>query len=339
MEDDLEFFANAEDRALWDRACALRRRYWGRDVFLRGIVEFSSYCEQNCLYCGLRKDNTELARYRLGYDEIFAAAKDVRDLGIGTVVLQSGEDPEYDGEGVAELIRRIKRELGLAVTLSLGERCPEDYALWREAGADRYLLKMETFRPEDYHALRGGKAIESRIAAYETLRSLGYECGNGIILGLPGETAENLQDEFAALAALRPEMLAVSPFTPHPQTPLIVQPAPDLPSIFRAMAMARISVPTAHIPATSALGLLGNDVRLKALEVADVLMPSLTPETVREAYAIYPGKNSSAESPVERARAIQNMLRNAGFTLPSGPGGAWTEPGNQGAPHADRISG
>ncbi|SBV96632.1 Iron-only hydrogenase maturation protein HydE [uncultured delta proteobacterium] len=312
--------------AAWDEAAALRRRCWGRDVFLRGIVEFSSHCRQNCLYCGLRRDNASLARYRLEPEEIFGRARAVRDLGIGTVVLQSGEDPAYSGPVMADLIRRIKGDLGLAVTLSLGERARAEYALWRAAGADRYLLKAETFDATLYARLRPGKRLDRRLDAVKALADLGYETGSGIIAGLPGlskEPADTLDKELDALAALRLDMVSISPFVPHPATPLGDQPAFGPAKTLAVMAAARLRMPTAHIPVTSALGLHGDAVRLKALEVADVLMPSLTPERVREEYAIYPGKNRQQATPEERAHAMRDMLAAAGFALPSGPGSAW----------------
>ncbi len=312
-----------ENTALWREACALRREFWGRRVFLRGIVEFSSHCRQNCLYCGLRRDNADLARYRLSPDEIYEGAKAVAGLGLGTLVLQSGEDPFYTGPVVAELIRRIKGDFGLAVTLSLGERKKADYALWRFAGADRYLLKVETFDAELYARLRPGRRLPARLDSLKALADLGYETGSGVIAGLPGAAEESPAVDIAALAALNLDMVSISPFTPSPGTPLAGCPALGVEETLRIMALARIAAPSAHIPVTSALGLAGDDVRLRALEVGDVLMPSLTPETVREAYAIYAGKNRQQLGPQERAAAMRDTLLQAGFSVPSGPGSAW----------------
>ncbi len=312
-----------ENPSRWEEASALRRQYWGRQVFLRGIVEFSSHCRQNCLYCGLRRDNTALSRYRLSPDAIYERAGAVAALGLGTLVLQSGEDPFYSGRDVADLIRRIKGDFGLAVTLSLGERPVADYAAWRAAGADRYLLKLETLDETAYAALRPGKTLAGRLASLQALADLGYETGSGIIAGLPGETPESLAAHLAFLAGLNLDMVSISPFVPHPDTPLKDYPALGVPEILAVMAETRILMPTAHIPVTSALGLAGDAVRVKALEVGDVLMPSLTPEDVREAYAIYPGKNRQSISPEERAAAMRAMLLRAGFDIPSGPGSAW----------------
>jgi len=313
----------------WRQACALRRRYWADAVFLRGIIEFSNYCKQNCLYCGLRRDNAKLARYRLAPEAILAVAADIAALGIGTVVLQSGEDPQYDGPALAEIVRTVKKRFGLAVTLGVGERDPADYALWREAGADRYLLKMETF-DENLHArLRPGCAPATRLRAFEHLAALEYETGTGLIAGLPGETPELAEQDMAELARSRADMISISPFTPHPDTPLGAHPVCPPETVLHRMALARIAAPSAHIPVTSALGLHGDALRIRGLEVGDVLMPSFTPATVRAAYAIYPGKNASAAAPPERAAAMKALLLEHGFSLPPGPGEAWRKNGRQ----------
>lgn len=309
--------------ALWDQARALRERYWGRDVYLRGIVEFSSHCRQNCLYCGLRRDNTELARYRMDGEAILDCARTIKGLGFGTVVLQSGEDPAWTGPDLAAIIARIKGELGLAVTLSVGERETAAYRLWREAGADRYLLKMETMNATLYARLRPERGFADRLRCLDALAGLGYETGTGLIAGLPGESPDSLEQGIRALAERQPDMFSLSPFTPHPATPLGAHPACGVAQTLRGMALARLAMPTAHIPVTSALGLHGDAARLAGLEVGNVLMPSLTPEHLREGYAIYPGKNRQNSGPEERALALRDMLVKAGFTLPSGPGGAW----------------
>lgn len=315
--------AFAFDDSLWEEAGALRRQYWGQTVFLRGIVEFSNHCKQNCLYCGLRRDNTALVRYRMDSDAVFRSARSVKSLGFGTVVLQSGEDPAWPAEDMADLVRRIKSELQLAVTLSLGEREESDYRLWREAGADRYLLKLETLDPSLYSLLRPGRQLEERLEALQRLQGLGYETGTGLIAGLPGENASGLENSIAALAEYAPDMVSISPFTPHPATPFGRHPGFGVPETLHCMALARIHMPESHIPVTSALGLHGDAVRLTALQVGNVLMPSLTPEDLREAYAIYEGKNVQNKMPEVRAAHMRDMLLEAGFTIGSGPGEAW----------------
>ena len=306
----------------WQEACHLRRLYWGNQVFLRGIVEFSNYCQQNCQYCGLRCANTRITRYRLDYETIYDCARRIHALGIGTVVLQSGEDPACNPVDIARLIERIKA-LGLAVTLSLGSRNYSDYRVWRNAGADRYLLKFETADTALYADLRPGCTLDERLDCLQALTDLGYETGSGMIVGLPGEKAESLEQDCRLLAKLNPDMISVSPFVPHPDTPLGQYQGCAADRTLQAIATVRTLLPRAHMPVTSALGLCGDAVRLQALQVADVLMPSLTPEPVRESYGIYPGKNQHPGSPEARAAAMQEMLLAAGFELPSGPGGAW----------------
>jgi biotin synthase len=318
-----ELLGGGHDAALLAEARSARENFWGKNVFLRGIIEFSNYCTQNCLYCGLRKENKKLSRYRLTADEIFQAAGEIKKLGIGTVVLQSGEDLKYSGPEIARLIERIKNNLDLAVTLSLGERDKSDYTAWKNAGADRYLLKSETFSEARHNELRPGASFVQRIAALHNLKNLDYECGCGLIGGLPGETPETLAFDLENLSALKLDMISISPFTPHPDTPLHSHPAYGVPETMRLMAIARLMTPSAHIPITSALGLHGDEIRIQGLEIADVIMPSLTPEAVRADYSIYPGKNIGTTTPVERARAMIDMLAKRGFSLPRGPGSAW----------------
>ena len=311
------------DAALWQKACALREQYWKKNVFLRGIVEISNCCQQNCLYCGLRRDNTSLRRYRMEPDAIFAAARIVKRLGLGTIVLQAGEDPGFSPEDIARIVSRIKNELALAVTLSLGQWNPRVYTLWRKAGADRYLLKLETVNEKNYSLLRPGNTLAKRIRALHQLAALDYETGSGLITGLPGDTETTIVQGMELLGKHNPDMFSLSPFIPHPETPLKRCPAGDIAENLRAIAMARVMLPTAHIPVTSALGLQGDAMRLQVLEVADVLMASLTPQEVRKAYSIYPGKNLDEQAPEQRVTHFRSLLEVSGFTVPSGPGNAW----------------
>ena len=310
------------DAVLWAEAAHLRREFWGNRIFLRGIIEFSNHCRQNCLYCGLRRDNAALPRYRLDTDALLACAVRIKRLGIGTVVLQSGEDDALDANEMARIVEAVKA-MGLAVTLSLGERDAASFRLWREAGADRYLLKFETGNPARYARLRPGRTLEARLDALRCLQDAGYETGSGMILGLPEETEADMIHDLALLTTLQPDMVSVSPFVPHPATPLAGCPACPDRRILDGMARTRIALPRAHMPVTSALSLRGEAMRLLALQVGNVIMPSLTPENVREAYMIYPGKNRQPTAPEERAAAMRDSLLAAGFELPEGPGSAW----------------
>lgn len=309
---------------LLPQARAVREQVWGKQVFTRGIVEFSNHCQQNCLYCGLRRDNTALTRYRLSQQQIMQAAHSIKKLGMGTVVLQSGEDPAYDQQCIAQLIRRIKDELGLAVTLSLGERPAADIKAWKQAGADRYLLKMETFTQPLYSRLRPGCQLEQRLNCLQDICQAGYESGSGLITGLPWQTRAQMQEDLETLAAMKLDMVSLSPFSPHPQTPLARYLPDQATNNLQALAFIRCHNPTSHIPVSSALALYGQEVKLEALtNVCDVIMLSLTPADVRSAYNIYPGKNLSPLRPYVRAREILNDLRKHGFELPNSPGSAW----------------
>ena len=300
------------------RARALRHQVWQKRVFVRGIIEFSNYCQQNCLYCGLRRDNVPLSRYRLSRREIMNQARLIKKLSIGTVVLQAGEDLYYDETFVSDLIKTIKDELGLAITLSLGERSPRELQCWRQAGADRYLLKIETFALSLYRKLRPGCSLEQRLASIKLLQDLGYETGSGLITGLPGQNQAILAEDLAALAALDLDMISLSPFCPHPQTPLGQCTPNSVEENLKAMSITRIYNPRSHIPVTSALSLHGDGIRSQALaNAADVIMFSFTPVAVRASYNIYPGKNMSDSSPEARAAAIMNGLRRDGFDLSS----------------------
>ncbi|MDR0453696.1 MAG: [FeFe] hydrogenase H-cluster radical SAM maturase HydE, partial [Deferribacteraceae bacterium] len=315
-----DLIKGGHDETLFAEAKRLREKFWGNNVFLRGIIEFSNYCRQNCLYCGLRRDNKNLNRYRLTPDEIFQTASEIKMLGINTVVLQSGEDTQYSGTDIARLTEKIKNGLGLAVTLSLGERGKSDYAVWKNAGADRYLLKVETFSETRHNALRPGATLARRLEALHNLICLDYECGSGLIGGLPEETPETLAFDLMRLAELKLDMISISPFTPHPDTPLYDKISYGAQETMRLMAIARLMTPSAHIPVTSALSLHGDNIRLQGLTIGDVIMPSLTPAEVRADYFIYSGKNRDSAPPVQRAQTIINTLTARGFTLPSGTG-------------------
>lgn len=244
------------DDWLFARADAVKRQYFGKEIWLRGIVEFSSYCRCDCHYCGLRAANRDIERYRLSHQEIIDSALKVDKAGIGTLVLQSGEDSRFRQDGISRILSTIKQQTQLAITLSLGERSHSELALWREAGADRYLLKLETLDAELYSRLRPGRVLDKRLRLLETLKSLGYETGSGIICGLPGSKSDALADALLALSAMELEMLAVGPFVSHPQTPFANTANGNVLECQRACAILRLLNPGANIPATSALDAL-----------------------------------------------------------------------------------
>ncbi|MDN5347429.1 MAG: biotin synthase [Clostridia bacterium] len=309
-----------EEEALRRQADAVRAASVGDAVYLRGVIEFSNYCRCRCHYCGLRADNRKLARYRLSPEEILACARQGAELGYGTIVLQSGEDPYYTAEMIASLVKEIK-SMGLAVTLCVGERPREDYALWRRAGADRYLLKHETANPELYQQLHPGMGLKRRLECLKWLKELGYQVGSGNIVGLPGQSLADLADDLLLLRELKVEMAGIGPFIPHPETPLGGYPAGDLGLTLRVLAVARLLLPFAHLPATTAVGTLAPDGRQRALQGgANVIMPNLTPPGYRERYQIYPNKICINERPEDCRSCLEAMVTGIGRYLGRGPG-------------------
>ncbi|MBE3581462.1 MAG: [FeFe] hydrogenase H-cluster radical SAM maturase HydE [Thermoanaerobacteraceae bacterium] len=309
-----------EEEALYRQADAFRARYVGEEVHLRGVIEFSNYCRRRCHYCGLRADNHTLDRYRMAPEEILTAARRGVELGYKTIVLQSGEDPWYTAEVLAETVAAIK-ELGVAVTLCVGERPRQEYELWRRAGADRYLLKHETANPELYARLHPDMSWEKRLACLRWLKELGYQVGSGNMVGLPGQTLEDLAADILLLRELEVEMAGIGPFIPHPNTPLGDHPAGSLDLTYRVLAVTRLVVPWAHLPATTAVGTLSPIGRQMALRRgANVVMPNLTPGKYRPNYQIYPGKICINEEPDDCRHCLEGMIRSLGRVVARHPG-------------------
>lgn len=318
----LEHLRAPHGDALLARARAVRDRTFGREIFQRGVIEFSNHCRKDCHYCGLRVSNDTLSRFALTEAKILQAARTALAAGMGTVVLQAGEYL-VDRQAVARLIGNLKALGDLAVTLSLGDHDADSYALWRDAGADRYLLKMETFDQSLHSRLRPGQTVRARLRRVETLLRLGYATGSGIISGLPGMTDLVLAEDLLRLAALPLDMIAIGPFVAHPRTPLAMCSNGSMAEALRATAIMRLLRPTANIPATSALDALAADGRLQGLAAgANVVMPSVTPEPVRAGYSIYPGKNASPETVSATINRLQERLRHAGYHPSSARGDA-----------------
>jgi biotin synthase len=306
---------------LFRLADEVRAKYMGNQVHLRGIIEFSNYCIQNCLYCGLRHDNTKLFRYRIEPEEILAIARQAAALGYGTLVLQSGEDPWYTAEMLADLVRQIKDSLNVAVTVSAGERERADYELWREAGADRYLLKHETADPGLYARLRPGHQLAERVEKLQWLRELGYQVGSGCMVGLPGQTLETLALDLMLLKELDVEMAGLGPFIPHGETPLAGERSGSADLTLNLLATARLVLPWTHLPATTSLGTIDAQGRQKALQVgANVVMPNVTPARYREHYQIYPGKICQQEEPDHCRGCVEGWVTALGREIGHGWG-------------------
>jgi biotin synthase len=294
---------------LFDAADRVRKNVVGDEICLRGIIEFSNFCERNCLYCGLRKGNTHVTRYRMTGDEILKTAQDIRNAGISTCVLQSGEDAFYTANTLCALVESIKKEAGLVLTLSIGERPVEDLRAFQQAGANRFLLKHETASPELYSYLRPGCKLSERVRCLKAIKELGFETGTGNMVGLPGQTHEILADDLLLMKILDADMLGIGPFISHPDTPLAGIDNYDIEMTLRVIALARLITRDTNIPATTALATMHPQGRLLALRAgANVVMPDFTPEQYKSHYDIYPGRADIGSATEIKKRLEQDLL-------------------------------
>lgn len=319
----------AKLETLWQLADATRKKHVGDAVHLRGLVEISNYCCRECWYCGLRGERKILPRFRLSAAQIKDCVRLVLKLGYGTVVLQAGEDPGLDHRELAEVVRWIKGETPLAVTLSLGEQPEAHFRLWRQAGADRYLLKIETTDPVLLSHLHPGEPHGSRLENIQRLQDLGFEVGSGLLVGLPGQTYASVAQDLEWLAERDFDMIGIGPFVPHPDTPLAGMPgvgpdqAPNTELMTdKVLALTRLQCPDANLPATTALAVLGPDSgrRLALQRGANVVMPDVTPLEYRRLYNIYPGKGEGSVGPEAFHAQLVEMIRGLGRTVGQGPG-------------------
>lgn len=264
----------------------------GRHVFVRGLIEFSNICRRNCQYCGLRFQNKSLARYSLGKEEILACATQAVAQGADTIVLQSGENA-IDAHWLADVVETITGRLHVPVTLSVGERPYADYALWHEAGAKRYLLKHETADAMLYARLHAGYSLKGRVQHLRWLADIGYEVGSGFMVGLPGQSRESLVEDILLVQRLGVAMCGVGPFIPQADTPLAHEQGGSASMTLRVMAVLRLALPNANIPATTALASIDSEQgQANGLRAGgNVLMPGFTPAKYREQYRIYDNKN------------------------------------------------
>lgn len=323
--DDILFLLNLDTSddvsRLLNAADEVRKQYCGDGVHIRGLVEFSNTCRNDCLYCGLRRSNRSVRRYRMTPDEMVAAAVELAERGIGTIVLQSGEDAYYTAEMVADIVRSIKSEADIALTLCLGERPYSDYALWKDAGTDRYLLRHETSNPVLFRQIHPDSTIEKRLGCLRELKRLGYQIGAGCMVGIPGQTVEDLADDILLLKELDVDMAGIGPFIPHPDTPLGDAEQGSLEMTLKMVALARIVTRNALIPATTATGSIDEYGREKALQAgANVVMPNHTPLPYRIDYEIYPNKRCMTEDPALCAPCLTARILSVGRTVATGKG-------------------
>ena len=309
-------------KALYEAADRVRRESVGDEVHLRGIIEFSNYCRKSCDYCGIRGPNRKVERYRMGVEEIVKTACEVGQSGATTVVLQSGEDPWFTAGRLSEIIRAIRRQAGVAVTLSVGERSFEELVQFREAGCDRYLLRFETSDRTLFDRIHPDDVFEERMQCVRNLRRAGLQAGSGFMIGLPGGTLGTLARDILFTTLLDLDMIGCGPFLSHPETPLgggaVLE---DRELYFKTIAILRLLNPRAHIPATTAFDALcegGRDLVLT--RGANVFMPNFTPPKYRALYQLYPGKPCVDEDGGMCAACVKKRVARLGRTVGKGPG-------------------
>lgn len=302
---------------LFKRARETAAEHFGREIYIRALIEWSNSCRNDCYYCGIRRSNHAIERYILSEEEILKCCWQAHEDGIRTFVLQGGENPVKAGELVGIVAMIKKKYPDSAVTLSLGELPAELYAALREAGADRYLLRHETATPSHYAMLHPKEmSLENRLECLHELRKLGFQTGMGMMVGSPFQTTGNLLADIRLLERFRPEMIGIGPFIPHPATPLGAYPAGSSERTLRLYAILRLMHPDALIPATTALSTLRPDGRTAGiLAGANVIMPNFTPAVERAEYALYEGKASLAVETAENIRKIHEELSAIGRTV------------------------
>lgn len=307
-----ELFAAADD---------VRRQYVGDEIHLRALIEFSNFCKNNCCYCGLRRDNKNIERYRIDEDTIFLLAEHAaRNMGLKTIVLQSGEDMFFTQEKLCNIIRKIKT-LDVALTLSIGEKTLEEYKAYKAAGADRFLLRIETTDKDLYLRHDPGMSFENRVQCVKNLGLAGLEIGSGVLVGLPGQKIESYADDILFFKAVNADMIGIGPFIPHPDTPLKDAAGGTLETALKVMALTRLLLPDINIPATTAMETLAPNGQTKALQAgANVIMPNVTLTQYRKHYELYPGKSSTNYTPDESLSQVREKIASIGRTVSQGKG-------------------
>lgn len=308
-------------RDLYRQADRVRHDAIGDEVHLRGLIEFSNICRNDCMYCGIRRSNRHVHRYRMTDEELVETARRAVALGFQTIVLQSGEDMHFDQARLCRIIEQIKRH-DVALTLSVGERDYADYKAFKDAGADRYLLRIETTDRDLYHRLNPGMSWQHRHECLLMIKELGYELGSGIMVGQPGQTVTSIADDLLYLKDIGIDMAGIGPFIPHPDTPLAHEAGGSLEQALRTMAVMRLLMPDINIPATTAMESLHPQGRIMALQAgANVVMPNVTEGEYRRLYELYPGKVCVNDTPVHCRSCIALKIQAIGRTIGQGRGG------------------
>ena len=311
---------NSQNDWLFSLADKIRKENVGDEVHLRGLIEFSNICKRTCKYCGLRCENKDIDRYRIEPDDIIFYAQKAVDMGYKTIVLQSGEDEYYSRELLCKIIKGIKT-LDVALTLSIGERCFDDYKAFKDCGADRYLIRIETTDKELYKKMHPHMSFENRVRCLKDLGKLGYEVGTGCLVGLPGQTIESLANDILFFKEINADMVGIGPFIAHPHTPLKDCLNGDFTLALKVMALTRILLKNINIPATTAMETLNQNGRIIALQSgANVVMPNVTTTEYRAKYEIYPNKICINENPSQCFNCVSGKIRSIGRSVSTGYG-------------------
>ena len=313
----LDNMSTEDKKYLVSKSHEVALKNYGNNVYIRGLIEFSNYCIRDCKYCGIRKSNINADRYRLTLDEILECADIGDKLGYKTFVLQGGEDPYFTDEKMVEIITNLKNKYpNNAITLSLGERSYKSYEKMFKAGADRYLLRHETANKMLYESLHPNSSFENRRKCLENLKKIGYQIGAGFMVGLPNQNNNDLVDDLLYLKELNPHMCGIGPFIPHIDTPLANECGGTVEKTITMLALIRLILPKALLPATTALGSIDPLGREKGLKAGgNVVMPNLSPTSVREKYSLYNGKICTGDEAAECRDCIEKRINNAGFKL------------------------
>ena len=321
-DEELKLLIETDDKAaaelLKKYADETRRKFYGDKVFLRGLIEISSYCRNDCLYCGIRRSNRDADRYRLSREDILACCENGYELGFRTFVMQGGEDMYFSDEVIVPLIAEIREKYpDCAITLSLGERSYESYKRMKEAGADRYLLRHEAASEELYKKLHPSEmSLRNRKECLFALRELGYQVGAGFMVGAPFQTTDDIIADLRFLQELRPQMIGIGPFVPHHSTPFADEKRGTLELTLRLLGILRLLFPNVLLPATTALGTIApNGRELGLMTGCNVVMPNLSPVKVRKKYDLYDNKICTGEEAAECRGCLQRRIESAGYTV------------------------
>ena len=305
-------------KLLFEEARSVREMHYGKDVYISGLIEFTNYCKNYCYYCGIRKSNSNLSRYRLTEDEILACCEKGYELGFCTFVLQGGEDGYFTDERICSIVRTIKEQFpDCAITLSVGEKSRESYEQFWKAGAERYLLRHETYNTCHYGKLHpGNMSAQNRQACLWNLKELGYQVGAGFMVGSPYQTAEHLAEDMMFLKELSPQMVGIGPYIPHKDTPFAKEEAGTLELSLYMLGLVRLMLPEVLLPATTALGTIADNGReLGILAGANVFMPNLTPAERRGQYALYNEKSYTGCEAAEHLDELKERMRKIGYQI------------------------